>query len=546
MQLSYTHYQRCNQHNTRSIDLATHITMHMITEVDEDLGEDEGLLLSDRRHSHILRFAQYRGVVPQAIALLILVIFLVVLVSKWLVATTTKELRNIFEEQSLLTPPFATARLNIVRVYQYPFESIHHDISSDLFHNCSQDQYTPRGHGWRDTYAMEYWITSKISKWSKPTSGRYFIPYSYLQDFAPAGQQGDIFEVLFTTNPAEADFFFVPQLTTCLTHGLLPQQGLSEASQRIASDYLSPLLHQIIHRHPYWNDSNPVDTPGANHLFVFSWDKGICLMKSIIPLLQHAIKLQGYGVASLHPRQQNDAACFNPVTDIVVPQASWRVPDAALVEPSQQNYIRRRPVLAPLKAPVSQRPTMLYMRGTVYSKGDVNEGYSLGVRQNLARLAANMSLVDPHQSFIVIVEGGSINYEKEMLDARIGICARGWAPWTSRLQDVMNLETVPLIIADEITLPYEQLVDWRLFALKFSESSVPKLIDRVRPLLSNLSEKQQQVWLHAQYFSWHGDDHYNAFAMLMRELFVKKRKKSTEPVSVMIIGSSVANIEIDH
>lgn len=57
--------------------------------------------------------------------------------------------------------------------------------------------------------------------------------------------------------------------------------------------------------------------------------------------------------------------------------------------------------------------------------------------------------------------------------------------------------------------------------MKINASNVNyETIDKVKTLsIDYLDEKQKKLWIHSQYFSWHGDIRFNAFAMLMRELY---------------------------
>lgn len=439
---------------------------------------------------------------------------------------------------------------HVLRLYQYPLESLcakGEDCSR--FHTCGNALYNPRID---DRYALEYILPNKVSKWTA-LGVRYRIPTSILDDYVQTSATSEMLDVVFTDDPSDADYFIVPQVSACVMHtsnGTLPWAD----RVRITESYLLRLIEHVIHVLPYWNTTNDVSTPGSNHIFVFTWDRGICLCPAVIRLLRHAIKVQGYGIkTSTLPVETDDyvpsstdvsrfayRACFNESTDIVVPQASWTPPLSHLLDPTQQMYIRASPVQRiPFSTPrVDRRETEVFMRGAINFVSCCNITYSNGVRQQLSQIYTEMTERTPNQQALVIKSGTSgAKYAVEMQNARIGICARGWAPWTTRLQDVMNSDTIPLIIADEIVLPYENLLDWRAFAMKINESNLHSLVRQVGILsIGHLQEKQRQLWLHSQYLSWHGDDRFNAFAMMMRTLMLKKMGRNESPFSPVALA----------
>jgi hypothetical protein len=431
---------------------------------------------------------------------------------------------SVFHTHSTITNEPAPVK-HRMRIYQYPL-SLFND--SGLFHRCSQAHYAANAHGWREMYAVEYWFANKIQQHIDDRNVKFIIPLSYQQDYFNSSEQ---LEVEFTDDPTNADFYVVPHTVTCVTHAYLHEmKTYFEAAAGAATDkYFVPILDHIQYKLPYWNATRN-GKPGSNHIFVFSWDMGVCIVKPILDRLKNAIKLQGHGHDASNPAAykvlDRELPCFDNNT-IVVPQVSWQIPTSLLLDPLQMNYILTSKKI-PVERFVSARSTLMYMRGSIYAPGDVNQAYSHGVRQKLAELSANMTKANPGQMTLFVVANSSINYLAELKQSMLGICARGWAPWTGRLQAIMNTETIPLIIADEIVMPFENLIDWRMFSVKLNESNMDEAtINRVKALsTAYLEEKQKQLWIHSQYFSWHGDTRYNAFAMTMRELYMIKQHGS--------------------
>lgn len=63
-------------------------------------------------------------------------------------------------------------------------------------------------------------------------------------------------------------------------------------------------------------------------------------------------------------------------------------------------------------------------------------------------------------------EGGSSNYVQEVRQSVFCLCPRGFAPWSQRLYDSIMLGCIPIIIADDIVLPFEDIIDYRQFSVK--------------------------------------------------------------------------------
>jgi len=68
---------------------------------------------------------------------------------------------------------------------------------------------------------------------------------------------------------AEADFYFVPQLSTChYHHCIFELHEPPDVCKESAARYLEAILDHIQQEHPFWNSS-----AGGDHVFVFPWDQ---------------------------------------------------------------------------------------------------------------------------------------------------------------------------------------------------------------------------------------------------------------------------------
>ena len=66
-------------------------------------------------------------------------------------------------------------------------------------------------------------------------------------------------------------------------------------------------------------------------------------------------------------------------------------------------------------------------------------------------------------------------YQSEIVRSLFCLCPLGWAPWSPRLVESVVLGCVPVIIADNIRLPFPEVVRWNEISLTVAEKDVRKL-----------------------------------------------------------------------
>ena len=55
------------------------------------------------------------------------------------------------------------------------------------------------------------------------------------------------------------------------------------------------------------------------------------------------------------------------------------------------------------------------------------------------------------------------------------LCPRGWSPWTLRAYQAMMVGCIPVILADEIELPFENSLSWSTLTVKIRESEASQV-----------------------------------------------------------------------
>lgn len=86
-------------------------------------------------------------------------------------------------------------------------------------------------------------------------------------------------------------------------------------------------------------------------------------------------------------------------------------------------------------------------------------------------------------------------YRSEMARSLFCICPLGWAPWSPRLVESVLLGCIPVVIADDIRLPFPGVLRWPDISLQVAERDVAGLeavLDHVAA--TNLTTIQGNLW----------------------------------------------------
>ncbi|PIN06472.1 Acetylglucosaminyltransferase EXT1/exostosin 1 [Handroanthus impetiginosus] len=103
------------------------------------------------------------------------------------------------------------------------------------------------------------------------------------------------------------------------------------------------------------------------------------------------------------------------------------------------------------------RPILLYFRGSIYRKDGGK------IRQELYYMLKNET--DVHFSFGTVQNDGIKQASKGMHSSKFCLNIAGDTPSSNRLFDAIASHCVPVIISDEIELPYEDILDYSEFCI---------------------------------------------------------------------------------
>lgn len=94
---------------------------------------------------------------------------------------------------------------------------------------------------------------------------------------------------------------------------------------------------------------------------------------------------------------------------------------------------------------------------------------------------------------------------EELLDSSYSLVPHGDGRWNYRFNDVVGACSIPVIMADNLTLPYEQLIDWSQAAIRIDEKfagSEQGILDRLPADGRSIQRMRERVCeIHRRYFS---------------------------------------------
>lgn len=275
-----------------------------------------------------------------------------------------------------------------------------------------------------------------------------------------------------TDSPEEAHLFFIP--ISC--HKMRGKGTSYENMTIIVQNYVESLAR----KYPYWNR-----TLGADHFFVTCHDVGVRATEGHALLVKNAIRVvcsPSYDVG------------YIPHKDVALPQV---LQPFAL--PGGGNDIQNRTVLG-------------FWAGHRNSR----------IRVILARLWENDTELAVSNNRISRAIGELV-YQKQFYISKFCICPGGSQVNSARISDSIHYGCVPVILSDYYDLPFNDVLDWRKFALVLKESDVYHLKDMLKSItmeqFTSLHTGLVQVQKH---FEWHSPPiKYDAFHMVMYDLWLR-------------------------
>ncbi|XP_048544289.1 probable glucuronosyltransferase Os03g0107900 [Triticum urartu] len=310
-----------------------------------------------------------------------------------------------------------------------------------------------------------------------------------------------------TLDKDEAHLFFVPSYVKCvrMTGGLTDKE--------INQTYV-----KVLGQMPYFRRSG-----GRDHIFVFPSGAGAHLFRSWATFLNRSIILTPEGDRT----DKRGISAFNTWKDIIIPgnvDDSMVKPDARAVQP----------------IPLMKRKYLANFLGRAQGK--------VG-RLKLVELAKQYpdKLESPELKLSGPDKLGRVDYFKHLRNAKFCLAPRGESSWTLRFYESFFVECVPVLLSDEVELPFQNVIDYTEISIKWPSSKIgPELFqylesipeERIEEMLAR-GREVRCMWVYAQ-----DTEPCSAMTAIMWELQRKVRRFHQSAETFWLHNRSIVNRDL--
>ncbi|GMY29437.1 probable glucuronosyltransferase Os02g0520750 [Fagus crenata] len=307
-----------------------------------------------------------------------------------------------------------------------------------------------------------------------------------------------------TRKKEQADLFFVPAYVKCVRM----MGGLTD--KEINHTYV-----KVISQMPYFRRSG-----GRDHIFVFPSGAGAHLFRSWATYINRSIILTPEGDRT----DKKDTTSFNTWKDIIIPgnvDDRMTTTGDTLVQP----------------LPLSKRRYLANYLGRAQGK--------VG-RLQLLELAKQFpeKLESPELKFSGPEKLGRIEYFEHLRNAKFCLAPRGESSWSLRYYESYFVECVPVILSDQIELPFQNVIDYTQISIKWPSTQIgPQLLEYLESIPDEDIERMiahgrqiRCLWVYAP-----ESEPCSAFHGIMWELQRKVRQFHQSAETFWLHNGSIVN-----
>jgi len=265
-----------------------------------------------------------------------------------------------------------------------------------------------------------------------------------------------------TEDPAEADFFFVPVYAACV----MTKEG------KLAGDMDAFYTNLVTEGLPHFRDR------GQDHVFLWSSET------YDFPAWHKHIHSSIFLSVEAQPIECSDFDFFSEETAANFGASCWHCPwcfsygkDAVIPGFVEKWSIKKMHDVE--KAPSERKYTACYHG--IDSDSLAIYKYANTTARNDLQLLRTLPNVSIGYRFNKIID-----YFERIGDCHFCFAPKGLGYWSNRLYEVLFAGCIPVILSDEIGLPFDDFVDWTSFSLKWPMTEVtPALVQHLEDMLTH-------------------------------------------------------------
>lgn len=324
--------------------------------------------------------------------------------------------------------------------------------------------------------SLKIYVYPDVSKKNSPFSS-IFLPLKNTKNLGNyysehAFKTALLSSPLLTTQPEEADFFYMPFSINLMRND--PRLHSADSIKNFVARY----TERIRSEYGFWNASG-----GADHLYVCCHSIGRDAMSRHEGLYSHAIQV----TCSSSYFQR----LYVSHKDVPLAQV-WPRPDfdRALNPPDKRNKLV----------------------------------FFAGRKQNSRIREKVIDLWENDDSMDIISGNRSFSYEEGFRRSRYCLSVKGYEVNTARVSDAIHFGCIPVIISDHYDLPFTNVLDWSKFSIIIQEDdvgSLKKILLSV-PKQTYLAMFQNLISVR-RHFSWHTPPRkFDSFYMTAYQLWMRR------------------------
>lgn len=117
-----------------------------------------------------------------------------------------------------------------------------------------------------------------------------------------------------------------------------------------------------------------------------------------------------------------------------------------------------------------------------------------------------------------------MSYVQHMKSSKYCICPMGYEVNSPRIVEAIYYECVPVIIADNFVLPFEDVLNWSAFSVVVAEKDIPRLKEILTEIpLRKYIAMQTNVQRLQRHFLWHAKPvKYDIFYMILHSIWFSR------------------------